>query len=108
LLLCRAGWRGGVLSDIEHGSDRRHQRAGAAINVTQFDGQFTAVAFSNMLNAQLPDLEISFGGVIAFASYEEPAHRWNDTREPQPKLQGEWEGFTFPCSIIDDSASGRD
>lgn len=77
----------------------------AGVDIAESDGKLTlTLRFSNMVNARLPDLEISFGRVVAMASYEESAHPWNDTQELQPKLVNEWKGYTFPCLIIRESA----
>lgn len=77
--------------------------AARALIVEDQGGLAVTLMFSEIVDGLHPDLHINFGRVPAYTVHEEFVHPWNDSQTEPPKLTGEWEGYTYPLLLVQDS-----
>ena len=66
-------------------------------------GLVVTMVFSEIVDGLKLDLRINFGRIRAYSVYEEFIHPWSQSREEFPRLTGEWERYTFPLVLVQNS-----
>ena len=59
--------------------------------------------FSEMVNGLPSNLHINFGRVPAYAVYDEFVHPWLSHTQFPPRLDGAWDGYSFPLLLVNNS-----
>jgi hypothetical protein len=68
------------------------------------EGLSVTLIFSEITGGLNKDLRIDFGRVPAYMVHEEFVHPWNVAETgPLPKLEGKWDGWSFPLLIVKNS-----